>query len=556
MSFWRIFFGLLSRRPRAALAALYWQVTRRRVRARNRLLTASAELPFAYKIWIRDRERAATVARDAPDTMRTWAHQPRFSILLYSDGSFDSDDCQRSIASVESQAYDNWDIDRSTDRLLVDRIASATGDFVVFLRVGDLLARTALYRLSESLQDEPRAAILFGDHDEVDLKGDRRRPWFKPEWNEELFLALDYLSPAFAIAASVARKSTSKDPSSLLIDAAMRAQGKILRVPHILVHSKNLSLESDFVARAARLSAHLSPQGARINAGPFDTIKVNWPLPTEQPLVSIIIPTKDKADLLRACVESVLAKTEYGNFEILVIDNGSTEGEAIDYLEELSGRAKVRVLAYPEPYNFSAINNFAAAQARGDFICLLNNDTEVLEPAWLTEMIRHACRSHIGAVGAKLLYEDGSIQHAGVVIGIGEAAGHAHRFVPASSSGYFNMPHVTHYVSAVTAACLVVEKAKFMAVGGLDEVSLPVAFNDVDFCLKLEQHGWRNIYVPHAVLLHHESRSRGSDMAPSQVERYRRELTVLQERWKTKTYSDPLHNPNLSRQSETFVFWL
>ena len=170
--------------------------------------------------------------------------------------------------------------------------------------------------------------------------------------------------------------------------------------------------------------------------------------------------------------------------------------------------------------------------------------------------MRYAVRPDVGAVGAKLLYEDGTIQHAGVVVGIGEAAGHAHRNQPADEPGYFRMTHVAQFMSAVTAACLVVEKAKFQAVGGLDEEELQVAFNDVDFCLKLEAAGWRNVYVPHAVLLHHESKSRGNDVSPPNIDRYRRELQILQNRWGTKTYDDPLHNPNLDRYSETFVISL
>jgi GT2 family glycosyltransferase len=167
--------------------------------------------------------------------------------------------------------------------------------------------------------------------------------------------------------------------------------------------------------------------------------------------------------------------------------------------------------------------------------------------------MRYAIRPDVGAVGAKLLYDNGSIQHAGVVVGIGDAAGHAHRFLPANEPGYFRMPHVAQFVSAVTAACLLIDKEKFLKVGGLDEDSLAVAFNDVDLCLKVEAAGWRNVYVPHAVLFHHESKSRGKDISPENIDRYRRELRVLQERWGTKTYEDPLHNPNLDRYSETFV---
>jgi GT2 family glycosyltransferase len=211
------------------------------------------------------------------------------------------------------------------------------------------------------------------------------------------------------------------------------------------------------------------------------------------------------------------------------------------------------VIAYRRPYNYSAVNNFAVQHSAGQFICLLNNDTEIVEEEWLCEMMRYASKPEIGAVGAKLLYDDGSIQHAGVVIGLGTAAGHAHRFLPDGEPGYFNMAHLPHYVSAVTAACLVVSKSKFLEVGGLDEETFAIAFNDVDLCLKLQASGWKNVYVPYAVLIHHESKSRGSDLSAKNIERYSRELSSLQERWGTKGYQDPLHNPNLDKSSETYV---
>ena len=205
------------------------------------------------------------------------------------------------------------------------------------------------------------------------------------------------------------------------------------------------------------------------------------------------------------------------------------------------------------PYNYAQLNNFAATEARGEYLCLLNNDTEVIDPHWLSELIRQATRPHIGAAGAMLLYNDRSIQHAGVVVGLKQAAGHAHRFLRPGKPGYFRYPHVPHYVSAVTAACLVVERRKFDAVGGLDEQHLAIAFNDVDLCLKLQQAGWHNVYVPQAVMIHHESKSRGRDVAPRHVERYRRELAILQQRWATRDYADPLHHPHLDRNNEEFT---
>jgi len=307
--------------------------------------------------------------------------------------------------------------------------------------------------------------------------------------------------------------------------------------------------------RMGAIQRHLQGLGATCAAGPFGTVRVTWPLPAQLPLVSIVIPTRDKLDLLRPCLDGVLGKTDYPNFEVIVLNNESVEQRTVDYLEAISNDPRVGVIQISGTYNFSSFNNFAARQARGEYLCLLNNDTEVLEPVWLTEMMRYAVRDDVGAVGAKLLYDDGTIQHAGVVIGIGEAAGHAHRFQPACDPGYFRIAHTAHFVSAVTAACLVVKKEKFDAVGGLDE-RLAVAFNDVDFCLKLEAAGWRNVYVPHAVLIHHESKSRGKDVAPQNIERYLKELRILQERWQTKTYQDPMHNPNLDRYSETFVLSL
>jgi GT2 family glycosyltransferase len=304
------------------------------------------------------------------------------------------------------------------------------------------------------------------------------------------------------------------------------------------------------VEAATRL---VQPRGGSVAPGPFDTVKVTWPLPAELPLVSVIVPTRDRLELLRPCIDSVLAVTSYSPCEVLVVDNGSSERATHEYLRTIAQHPAVRVLSYDQPYNFSAINNFAAAQASGAYLCLLNNDTEVIEERWLTEMMRFAVRDEIGAVGAKLLYGNGAIQHAGVVVGMGEAAGHAHRFTRADDAGYFRLPHVAHFVSAVTAACMVVAKSKFDTVGGLDEEHLAVAYNDVDFCLRLQRVGYRNVYVPHAVLLHHESMSRGDDKAQQHIERYSRELTTLQQRWGTKTYQDPLLNPNLDRYSETFI---
>jgi GT2 family glycosyltransferase len=554
VTFWEHFLRLLPHRPKPALAALYWHLTRRRVRARNRLRVASADLPFVYAAWINQNERSVELADLCASLLADGEWLPRFAIVLHSPDDYSDEQLGRSQASIERQIYPHWKV---ADAIGVAAEVSAEADFIVPLRIGDELSRGALFRFAEAAGAKRGASILYGDEDYLDARGRRHRPWFKPRWNEEMFLALDFVSSASAMEANlfreVVRNVTPSDVSALFLGAISQASGAIVHVPHIVTHAQ--SRREPPSGRVEAVARHLEPLGGTCGPGLFGTVKVQWPLPTELPLVSIIIPIRDKPDLLRACVEGVLQRTDYRNFEILIVDNQSVEERTLSYLDELDSRPDVRVIPFPKPFNFSAITNLAAREAKGSFLCLLNNDTEVIEPKWLTELMRYAVKPEIGAAGAKLLYEDGSIQHAGIVIGIGEAAGHAHRFLPAGKMGYFRMPHVPHFISAVTAACLVIEKSKFDAVEGFDE-ELAVAFNDVDFCLKVQAAGWRNVYVPHAVLLHHESKSRGKDVAPENAARFQRELETLQHRWGTVTYVDPVQNPNLDRYSETYVIGL
>ena len=305
------------------------------------------------------------------------------------------------------------------------------------------MSETSLFQFAEALQGKPDAAILYGDEDCLDGRGRRVRPWFKPRWNREIFLAQDYLSSAVAIETSLAKEAAARNDENLaglILEATSLAKDHIVHVPHILSHIGTTARPA--VDRISAVAQHLRGRGATCAAGSFGTVKVKWPLPNELPLVTMIIPTKDKLELLRPCVESLLGRTDYPNFEMIIVDNASVEQRTARYLEDIGGDDRIRIIRYDEPLNYSAINNFAARHARGTFLCLLNNDTEVMEPSWLTELMRYAVRSDVGAVGAKLLYDDGSIQHAGVVVGIGDAAGHQHRFLPAGQPGYFRMAHV------------------------------------------------------------------------------------------------------------------
>jgi O-antigen biosynthesis protein len=569
MNFWQIFLRVLPWRPIAALFAAWYHVSGRRVRARNRLRAAGAALPFAYDLWMRNAEQEEAVAAHAGQERAPWLTELSFSVIIDARGR-DDRLVATSIASIKRQSVQlrTESIVLSANaptagrtpspRSIGDALAVAKGEFVLVLSAGSQLSRNALFRIAEGIRSLPNVALIYGDEDKIEA-GRRSAAWFKPQWNRELFLAMDYISSACALRTSVARRAIEQlndddlSLTAIVLQVAAADERKILNVPHILVHLEGDQLRDPSTHERA-VTAAVKLEGGIVSRAPYNTLKVSWPLPDQDPpLVSIIIPTRDRVGLLRACVTSLLERTNYAPVEVLIVDNGSSNASTHAYLEIIRNDPRVRVIAAPGPYNYSALNNQAAEVASGKFLCLLNNDTEVINGDWLTEMMRHAVRPEVGAVGAKLLYTDRTIQHAGVVVGIGDAAGHAHRYLREGDRGYFALPHSTHYVSAVTGACLLVSKEKFQSVGGLDAEAFAVAYNDVDLCLKLETAGFRNVYVPHAVLIHQESKSRGKDHSPSQIDRYRAELRRFQERWGADDYRDPLLNPNLDRSSETFL---
>jgi GT2 family glycosyltransferase len=265
----------------------------------------------------------------------------------------------------------------------------------------------------------------------------------------------------------------------------------------------------------------------------------------------LLIPTRDRADLLEQCIDSILEKTTYPNYEIVVIDNGSIEPETLEYFDKATKDRRVRVVRYDRPFNYSAINNFGASHARGEVIGLLNNDVQVIDGDWLREMVSHAWRPEIGVVGAMLYYPNDTIQHAGVILGIGGVAGHSHVGLPRGCPGDKHRAALAQSMSAVTAACAVLRAEVFREVGGLDE-SLQVAFNDVDLCLRVRERGYRNLWTPFAELYHHESASRGYEDTPEKLVRFRREENLMQERWGRALLREPAYNPNLSVTAAPF----
>jgi GT2 family glycosyltransferase len=284
-----------------------------------------------------------------------------------------------------------------------------------------------------------------------------------------------------------------------------------------------------------------------------NTYRVAWPLPSPQPLVSLLVPTRDKLHLLQPCVDAILKLTSYPHFELLILDNQSTCSQTLAYMHDVSKQdPRVRVLRWDAPFNYSAINNFGVANARGSVIGLVNNDIEPINPEWLEEMVRQVCRPDIGCVGAKLYYPNDTIQHAGVVLGIGGVAGHAQKYFNRNALGYFGRLHLAHNVSAVTGACLLVRKAVYQQVGGLDEEHLKVSFNDVDLCIKVREAGYRNLFTPYAELYHHESVSRGPNDTRAKRAVADAEAQFMRQKWGKLLDTDPCYNPNLTLVHEDF----
>ncbi len=441
---------------------------------------------------------------------------------------YDPSDLAATQQSVESERLTMMLIGSSRTPTLKDAIGQIDWEktpWFMILTPGDRIESGAIGVYRKDM-DDPVRQVLYADDDL--LVGRRRSvPNFKPDWNAELFLHSDYLSGACMVRATRSdfeAVAPFADWATHLV-SRMAGKGEPLHIREMLHHRRRRPAPS-LPARPLSISANL-------------------------PLVSIIIPTRNHVDLLRTCLDGVVAAT-YPHVEVIVVDNDSDDGETLAYLAALD-HARHRVLPFKGAFNYSAINNAAVAHARGELLCLLNNDVEMIEPDWLEIMATQAMRPEVGAVGARLLYPDGRIQHAGVVIGVGNAAGHAHRFLRPEEEGYFHRHSLPQFTMAVTAACLMVKKDKFLTVGGLDEQNFPVAFNDVDLCLRLNQQGWQSLYEPRATLIHHESVSRGFDKDPVGAARFAGELAALKRLWQTDRIFDPYHHPYLSRVSEQFA---
>lgn len=559
---------------------------------------------FGYRRWIRLYDQlSADDLKAIRDANARLAYRPLISVLM---PVYNTDErwLRRAIDSVREQLYGNWELciaDDASTRPEVGRmlrrfqsldprikvafrtenghISAASnsaldlvaGEFIALLDHDDVLPVHALEAVVHELNRHPDADIVYSDEDRIDESGRRYDPYFKPDFSHELFLGQNFISHLGIYRTEAVRRvggfrqglEGSQDYDLALRVFEQSEPRRIRHIPHVLYHWRAIrgsvalgTGEKAYAHDAARraVEEHLARTGVAAVCQPADNAvyqrRIQYPLPDRRPHVTVIIPTRDRVDMLSRCVDSVRARSTYENYDILIVDNGSRETTTCEYFERLRSDARVTTLRIDEPFNFSRLNNQAAAVARGEVLCFLNNDTEVISADWLEEMVSLACREGVGAVGAMLYYPNDTVQHAGVVLGLGGVASHAHRGLTRGSPASFGRAALTQARSAVTAACLVVRKPVFDQAGGFDD-TLAIAYNDVDLCLRIGDLGLRNLWTPFAELYHHESVSRGDDVA-TQRPGFLVESQMMYDRWGARLQADPYFNLNLSLRSPDF----
>jgi O-antigen biosynthesis protein len=521
-----------------------------------------------YAEWLRryDNPSAADMASltEAAVALSQQAHAPKFSILMAVE-QHNLAWFKEAVASVQAQVYSKWelciavsthtdgaaitaceDFAKSDSRIKIGHAAStqenllkkafeiSTGDWLFELNAINKIANYSIYTSATSIITHKNAKIIYSDADKLLAPVfARSQPDFKPDWNLDLFYAQNYTQDLCFFEMSLVRELGGFDSSFELTSRAIARSEtlQIHHIPQVLVHVRQIDVVAETVVHQ----------------------KIQYALPAVPPLVSLIIPTKNNVALLSQCIDSILSKTSYASFEILVVDNGSDQAQTLDYLKMLSANPKIRVIRDNYAFNYSALNNYAVTFAKGEVLGLINDDIEVTSENWLSEMVSHALRPGVGAVGARLWYPNQTLQHAGMVM-VGGVARHIHKHLPKGDTGFNGRAVLTQNFTAVTGACLIVKKALFEQVGGLNDQELAVGFNDVDFCLKLVEAGYRHVWTPYAELIHHESATRGQDNSPEKQRRAEKELRYMRKRWGDQLYIDPAYNPNLSDGHDDMSF--
>lgn len=512
----------------------------------------------AYEDWVK---RFDTL--DASDKgailacIRSWQQLPDFHILVLGENQ---EGLARTRKAIEGQLYPRFTWADACAGAMEDggsaSLAPAADDWLLVLRAGDVIPPHALFWFASTILQQPQARFIYADEDRLDAAGRRVDPQFKPDWSLVHARSAPFTGRAAACHAQsllaaggwprAASAIESHDAALRLADAV--GEDAIVHIPAILLHGSADPLDEEQAPFMESVRRHLVRRGdnARVEPGPAGTCRVRPVLPPEPPLVSIIVPTRDALELTRRCLETLHCITSYPRYEVLLVDNGSRDEQALAWMREQAASGRLRLLRHEGPFNFAGINNEAVQQAKGELVCLLNNDTEIIQAGWLEAMVEQLLQPGVEVVGAKLLYADGCVQHAGDLVGVGGVANHAFCGLPGEEPGYCRRAVVAQEYSAVTAACLLVRRDCYLALGGLDAEHVAISFNDVDFCLRVRERGGRVAWTPHAVLVHHESVSRGKDLSRARRRQARREASYMRRRWGLTLARDPFYNPNLT----------
>lgn len=530
-----------------------------------------------------------------------FAYMPLFSIIvpLYNTPERYLGDL---VKSVLAQTYQNWELclaDGSTEQNNIadiiraygdsrikykkleqnqgiagnsnEAIKMASGEYVGLLDHDDTLMPHALFENIKLVNEDPDYEFIYCDEDKLSETGNLRFfPFFKPDFSPNMLYAFNYITH-FAVFKKTLLDEigyfSDKYNGAQDYDLILRATEKAKKVGHIAdilynwrVSETSTAFDSESkkyttAAGKAAIEAALKRRGinARVRTHQWDNyFIVDYELPRQRPMISILIPSHNEAATLKRCIDSILSKTTWDNYEIVVVENNSTDEKTFAYYKTLERQSRVRVVTWDKPFNYAAVNNFAVAQAKGDLLLFLNNDTSVISHDWLEQMAMHALRPDVGAVGAKLYYPDDTLQHGGIILRIGGIAGHAHKTVHRTDLGSFARLQIVHDLSAVTAACLMTRRDVFEEVGGFDE-EFVLAFNDVDFCLKIRDKGYSVLLTPFAELYHYESKTRGYEDTPEKVERFNGECRKWLLKWLEKYPVDPFYNKNLTQRHENFT---
>ena len=447
-------------------------------------------------------------------------------------------------------------------------IGLATGDYIGFLDHDDLLSQDALYEVVKAINENEKVEFIYSDEDKIDQTGERFEPYFKPDYSPETLSCNNYITHFVVVKKELIEKVgklNSEFDGAQDFDFVLRATNEaknILHISKILYHwrvhrdsTANVADSKPYAYEAGKrvVEAHMKRIGKNVKVEDGQDVPGIYKIKYEienSPKVSILIPNKDNVNLLKTCIDSILKLTTYKNYEIIIIENNSEKKETLEYYNEISKNEKIRIInSGIKEFNYSKIINFGVKNSEGNLILQLNNDTKVLTPDWLEHMVGYAQNKEIGAVGARLYYEDKTIQHAGIIVGLSGIAGNSLVNLPYGKHAYFGREAATRNVAAVTGACMLCRRKLYEEVGYMDEENFKVAFNDVDFCLKLLEKGYRNIYNPYSELIHYESKSRGYEYTKSKEERFNKEAENFKLKWKKFIDYDPYYNINFSRKT-------